>query len=192
MKWLWFAVSFLTFSLFLMMSNTTHAQKNGKSIYENRCASCHKLSNQELVGPGLANVNKRRDQEWLVKFIRNSQKLIKEGDKLANRLYNQYNQTIMPSHTDLSKDDILNLLDYIKKESEGVEEQKVLAEKSNQSEGGEKSAFPQFSTMPQGDTEKDYKYNPDSTKFQILFWMAASIGILLVLGFTLIVIKFSN
>lgn len=192
MKWLWFAVSFLTFSLFLMMSNTTHAQKNGKSIYENRCASCHKLSNKELVGPGLANVNKRRDQEWLVKFIRNSQKLIKEGDKLANRLYNQYNQTIMPSHTDLSKDDILNLLDYIRKESEGVEEQKVLADKSNQSEGGGKSTYPQFSTMPQGDTEKDYKYNPDSTKFQILFWMAASIGILLVLGFTLIVIKFSN
>ncbi len=192
MKGLWFAISFLTFFLFLLTSNTAHAQKSGKSIYENRCASCHKLSNQELVGPGLANVNKRRDEEWLIKFIRNSQKLIKEGDKLANQLYNQYNQTIMPSHTDLSKADILNLLDYIKKESEGVKEQKVLADKSNQSEGGEKSEFPRYSTMPQGDAEKDYKYNPDTTKFQILFWMAASIGILLVIGFTLIVIKFSN
>jgi cytochrome c551/c552 len=192
MKWLWFAFSFLIGFLLLMMSNITLAQKSGKKIYENRCASCHKLSNQELVGPGLANVNKRRDQAWLIKFIRNSQKLIKEGDKLANRLYNQYNQTIMPSHTDLSKADILNLLDYIKKESKGVEEQKVLTNKANQSEGGGKAEFPQFSTMPQGKAEKDYKYNPDTTQFQILFWMAASLGILLVLGFTLIVIKFSN
>lgn len=190
MKWLWFAISFLT--LILMMSNTIHAQKSGKSIFEARCASCHKISNQKLVGPGLANVNKRRDQKWLVKFIRNSQKLIKEGNKLANRLYNQYNQTIMPSHTDLSKEEILNVLDYIKKESEGVKEQKVLADKANQSGGEEKTDFPKFSTMPQGEPEKDYKYNPDTTKFQILFWMAASIGILLVLGFTLIVIKFSH
>ena len=171
----------------------SQAQKDGKTVFEGRCASCHKLSNQDLVGPGLANVNKRREQEWLVKFIKNSQKLIKGGNELANKLYNEYNQTIMPSHTDLSKAEILNTLDYIKQESEGVAQQPVLSS-NDQSQKGDKSKDPskQFSHLPQGEPDPDHKYNPDSTDFQLFFWMTSLLVVLLVIGFTVIIAKFSS
>lgn len=191
MKWYWFSIIIITLFL-LLTGGPAQAQKSGKAIYEGRCAACHKISNQDLVGPGLANVNKRREQEWLIKFIKNSQKLIQGGDELANKLYNQYNQNIMPSHADLSDEDIVGVLDYIKQESEGVEAQKVLTDQQAKSDAGKSEKKSEFSALPQGDVKKDYAYDPDSTKFQMLFWMGAIIVILAVLGFTLIVIKFSS
>lgn len=178
--------------LMLLGSLTSNAQQDGKTIYEGRCASCHKISNQDLVGPGLANVNKRRDEEYLIKFIRNSQKLINSGNELAKKVYNEYNQTIMPSHEDLSDEEILNVLDYIKQESKGIAEEKVISEQEEASSDNKEARFPKFSTLPPDEKEKDYKYNPDSTDFRIFFWLTSIIAVLLVLGFTLIVIKFSN
>ena len=190
--------TFIRFSCFLLLLlwvglPASQAQKDGKTVFENRCASCHKISNQDLVGPGLANVNKRREQEWLIKFIKNSQKLIKNGDELANKLYNEYNQTIMPSHTDLSKAEIINTLDYIQQKSEGVAQEAVLSQNDQSAESGkQQDPSEQFSHLPQEKPDPDHKYNPNSTDFQLFFWMTSLLVVLLVIGFTVIVAKFSN
>ena len=190
--------TFIRFSCFLLLLlwvglPASQAQKDGKTVFENRCASCHKISNQDLVGPGLANVNKRREQEWLIKFIKNSQKLIKNGDELANRLYNEYNQTIMPSHTDLSKAEIINTLDYIQQKSEGVAQEAVLSQNDQSPKSGkQQDPSEQFSHLPQEKPDPDHKYNPNSTDFQLFFWMTSLLVVLLVIGFTVIVAKFSN
>jgi len=110
----------LLLAFFVFNGLQSLAQKTGEEIFTNRCTACHKVSNNDLVGPGLAHVNKRRDQEWLIKFIRNSQKMIKGGDETAKKIFNEYNQTVMPANKDLSDEEIKNLLDYIKQESEGV------------------------------------------------------------------------
>jgi mono/diheme cytochrome c family protein len=190
--------SFVRRSCFLLLLlwvglPASQAQKDGKTVFENRCASCHKISNQDLVGPGLANVNKRREQEWLIKFIKNSQKLIKDGDELANKLYNEYNQTIMPSHTDLSRAEITNTLDYVEQKSEGVAQQAVLS-KNDEGQESEEQQDPseQFSHLPQEKPDPEHKYNPNSTDFQLFFWMTSLLVVLLVIGFTVIVAKFSN
>lgn len=190
--------TFIRFSCFLLLLlwvglPASQAQKDGKTVFENRCASCHKISNQDLVGPGLANVNKRREQEWIIKFIKNSQKLIKNGDELANRLYNEYNQTIMPSHTDLSKAEIINTLDYIQQKSEGVAQEAVLSQNDQSPKSGkQQDPSEQFSHLPQEKPDPDHKYNPNSTDFQLFFWMTSLLVVLLVIGFTVIVAKFSN
>ena len=190
--------TFIRFSCFLLLLlwmglPASQAQKDGKTVFKNRCASCHKISNQDLVGPGLANVNKRREQEWLIKFIKNSQKLIKNGDELANRLYNEYNQTIMPSHTDLSKAEIINTLDYIQQKSEGVAQEAVLSQNDQSPKSGkQQDPSEQFSHLPQEKPDPDHKYNPNSTDFQLFFWMTSLLVVLLVIGFTVIVAKFSN
>ena len=190
--------TFIRFSCFLLLLlwvglPASQAQKDGKTVFENRCASCHKISNQDLVGPGLANVNKRREQEWLIKFIKSSQKLIKNGDELANRLYNEYNQTIMPSHTDLSKAEIINTLDYIQQKSEGVAQEAVLSQNDQSPKSGkQQDPSEQFSHLPQEKPDPDHKYNPNSTDFQLFFWMTSLLVVLLVIGFTVIVAKFSN
>lgn len=190
--------TFIRFSCFLLLLlwvglPASQAQKDGKTVFKNRCASCHKISNQDLVGPGLANVNKRREQEWLIKFIKNSQKLIKNGDELANKLYNEYNQTIMPSHTDLSKAEIINTLDYIQQKSEGVAQEAVLSQNDQSPKSGkQQDPSEQFSHLPQEKPDPDHKYNPNSTDFQLFFWMTSLLVVLLVIGFTVIVAKFSN
>jgi mono/diheme cytochrome c family protein len=41
----------------------------GKSIYELKCQSCHKLNEEKLVGPGWKDVTKTRQPEWIMNMI---------------------------------------------------------------------------------------------------------------------------
>src|SRR5215213_8330518 len=43
----------------------------GEKIYTVKCSSCHKLSNEKLVGPGWKGVTSRRRPEWIMNFITN-------------------------------------------------------------------------------------------------------------------------
>jgi len=43
----------------------------GKSIYEMKCSSCHKLNDQREVGSGFENVTNRRKPEWIMNMITN-------------------------------------------------------------------------------------------------------------------------
>ncbi len=84
----------------------------GKELFAQNCASCHKV-HADATGPKLAGVNQRRTEAWLIKWIRNSQSMIKSGDATAVKLYNDWNQTAMNSFPDLSDDDIRGILAYI-------------------------------------------------------------------------------
>jgi mono/diheme cytochrome c family protein len=84
----------------------------GEQLYTGNCKVCHQLNNQTLVGPGLAGINERRPQEWLISWIRNSQKVIASGDKYAVDLYNKYNKAAMPSY-DFKEEEIKAILAYI-------------------------------------------------------------------------------
>lgn len=41
----------------------------GKSIYEMKCQSCHRLSDERLVGPGWKNLTKIREAGWIMNMI---------------------------------------------------------------------------------------------------------------------------
>ena len=58
---------------------------NGKSIYEVKCAACHKLTNEKLVGPGWKDVTKRRKPEWIINMITNVDMML-ETDPEAQRM----------------------------------------------------------------------------------------------------------
>jgi len=45
--------------------------KRGLAIYEMKCSSCHKLTDQRVVGPGWKDVTKRRKPEWIMNMITN-------------------------------------------------------------------------------------------------------------------------
>ena len=38
----------------------------GKGIYELKCQSCHKLTEEKLVGPGWKDVTKKRTPAWIL------------------------------------------------------------------------------------------------------------------------------
>jgi cytochrome c551/c552 len=92
----------------------------GKAIFTSRCAACHNV-NKTLTGPALAGVHERRSMDWIVKFIKSSQALVKAGDKDAIAVYEKFNKIPMPDHSDLSEDNIKSIVEFIKSESKPVE-----------------------------------------------------------------------
>lgn len=107
-----------TIILNIFLVNTIPAQTGGEDTFKSACASCHTIGKGKLVGPDLSRVYERRTQDWLLKFIRSSQSLIKSGDEQAVAVYNEYNKIQMPDNN-LSDDQILNILEYIKRSDAG-------------------------------------------------------------------------
>ena len=57
----------------------------GKAIYELKCMSCHKLTEEKLVGPGWKDVTKRRTPVWILNMITNVDMML-ETDPEAQKL----------------------------------------------------------------------------------------------------------
>ena len=90
--------------------------EDGKTIFMSRCAGCHNV-NKNLTGPALAGVHERRSIEWIIKFVKSSQAVVKSGDKEAVALFEKFNKVQMPDHSDLSAENIKNIVEYIKGET---------------------------------------------------------------------------
>jgi len=88
------------------------AQPNGEQLFKTTCAVCHQIGNR-FVGPDLMGVNDRRDEEWLLRFIKSSQTVINSGDEYAVNRFKEFNNMIMPDQPNLSDDDIKAILGYI-------------------------------------------------------------------------------
>lgn len=54
------------------------AVERGKAIYEMKCAACHKLTDQRVVGPGWAGVTERRRPEWIMNMTMNVEEMLAE------------------------------------------------------------------------------------------------------------------
>jgi hypothetical protein len=48
----------------------------GKGIYDMKCMSCHKLTDEKLVGPGWKGVTQRRTPEWVMNFVTNPDEML--------------------------------------------------------------------------------------------------------------------
>lgn len=108
----------VTLVILLSFLYSVHAQENieeGKKIFKSRCASCHAID-KRVIGPALKDVDKRHEEKWIINFVHSSQVVINGGDEVAKKLFQEYNQTIMPDHKDLSEAQIKNIIAYIKVE----------------------------------------------------------------------------
>ncbi|NBL64795.1 c-type cytochrome [Flavobacterium sp. NST-5] len=83
----------------------------GKALFNANCAACHKLD-AKMTGPALRGVTERRDRDWLHKWIKDSQALIKSGDAEAVKIFEEYNKSVMTAFPQLSDADIDNILAY--------------------------------------------------------------------------------
>ena len=89
--------------------------RSGEALFTKHCTECHALEWDE-VGPALASVHKKRPLNWLIRYIKNPKAVMESGDEYANQLYQQYD-TLMPSFSFLTDDQIFAILAYIKSES---------------------------------------------------------------------------
>lgn len=102
-------LSFLV--LFGASSKGAFAQ-DGEKLFKSYCAACHSAGSNMLVGPGLAGVEERYDKEWLYKWIKNSQELIKSGDAQAVEVFEKYNKILMPAQP-VNNEEIDAILAYV-------------------------------------------------------------------------------
>lgn len=93
-------------------SQPASAQESGKDIFQKSCAACHSIGAGRLVGPDLKGVNERRPEDWLLKFIKSSERLVKSGDKTAVALFEEFKMP-MPDQA-LSDDQIKKVLAHVK------------------------------------------------------------------------------
>ena len=86
-------------------------QKECRKLYNNLCASCHKLD-RKLIGPALAGVTERRENDWLKAWIKNNAALRASGDRDAIAIFNEYNGSVMSAFPQLSDSQIDDILYY--------------------------------------------------------------------------------
>lgn len=94
------------------VASSDEAIAAGKTVFNANCKTCHKLD-QKYIGPALRGVTDRNNAGWVKKWILNSQEVISSGDAYAVALFKEYNNSVMPSYTFLSDDDLNGLLAYI-------------------------------------------------------------------------------
>ena len=86
----------------------------GDALFKGNCTQCHAV-NEQIVGPALGGISKRRPISWIIPWIKNSTKLVASGDDYAVALYNKFNKQQMPSFA-LSDKEITSIVAYITSE----------------------------------------------------------------------------
>ncbi len=108
-------ILFFCLALMLSFSTISFAQDvaKGKELFNSNCAACHKLDGAS-TGPALRGVVDKYDGDvaWLHKWIKSSSSLIKAGDPVAVKLFNDYNKVVMNDFPGLSDQDIDDILAY--------------------------------------------------------------------------------
>ena len=84
----------------------------GKNVYDVKCASCHKLTGEKLVGPGWKGVTDRRTPEWIMNFITNTDEMI-EKDTAAQKLLEQC--LVRMPNQNLAEADARSVLEFMRK-----------------------------------------------------------------------------
>lgn len=58
----------------------------GEKVYSVKCSSCHKLTDERLVGPGWAGVTTRRTAPWVMNFVTNTDEMIDKDPEVQAQL----------------------------------------------------------------------------------------------------------
>ena len=59
---------------------------NGSKVYDVKCSSCHKLTDEKLVGPGWKGVTERNSAAWIMNFVTNTAEMIDKDPKVQAQL----------------------------------------------------------------------------------------------------------
>lgn len=89
---------------------------NGEKISDLKCLSCHKLTDERLVGPGWKDVTTRHKPEWIMNFMTNTDAMIDKDPKVQAML--EICMVRMPNQN-LSDDDARAILEFMRK-NDGV------------------------------------------------------------------------
>jgi len=105
-----------TISVALLIPTFDANAQDGAKIFKANCASCHRPTDQALVGPGLAGTRERwaGKEDLLILWIQNPVKAKESGDSYINALWDEWvpRAGVMPAQA-VSREEALAVLDYI-------------------------------------------------------------------------------
>ncbi|MBX7241446.1 MAG: c-type cytochrome [Bacteroidia bacterium] len=90
--------------------------ESGEKVTGVKCSSCHKLTEERLVGPGWKGVTQRRKPEWIMNFITNVDEMLNKDPEAQAQL--EICLVRMPNQS-LSDTDARNILEFMRK-NDGV------------------------------------------------------------------------
>jgi len=88
----------------------------GEEVAGVKCTSCHKITDEKLVGPGWKGVTERRKPEWIMNFITNPDPMIEKDPEVQAQL--EICLVRMPNQG-LADEEARNILEYMRK-NDGV------------------------------------------------------------------------
>jgi cytochrome c551/c552 len=88
----------------------------GEKIAELKCQSCHKMTDERLVGPGWHGVTSRHKPEWIMNFMTNTDAMIDKDPKAQAML--EICMVRMPNQS-LTDQDAREILEFMRK-NDGV------------------------------------------------------------------------
>jgi len=74
----------------LIASQAVSAGEPGQQIFQQSCAACHTIGGGRGVGPDLAGVTEKRPEDWLIRYIKSQDAVLKSGDKTAQANWDEY------------------------------------------------------------------------------------------------------
>ncbi len=161
-------------SLFMLFTNISFAQTAEDEKNFQVCKACHTIGGGKLVGPDLAGINERREEAWLIKFIQNSQEMVKSGDELAVKVFNDNLKIPMPNN-DLTDDQVRGVLLYIASGGKLAEgEVSTIAEKEDASIADNQAA--EESTKLIAEMKRDGQRNMSYVFIIMLILMGVSLA----------------
>ncbi|MFZ4548033.1 MAG: c-type cytochrome [Bacteroidales bacterium] len=83
----------------------------GKGIFATKCTTCHKLTAEKFVGPGLKGVTVRRTPEWILNMITDPEKMMK-ADPVAKKLFEEMLTPM--ANQNIADADAINILEYLR------------------------------------------------------------------------------
>jgi cytochrome c2 len=89
---------------------------SGQKIYDVKCSSCHKLTEEKLVGPGWKGVTTRRSAEWVMNFVTNTEEMLSKDPAAQAQL--ELCLVRMPNQN-LSDEEAMNIYEFQRK-NDGV------------------------------------------------------------------------
>lgn len=86
--------------------------QHGQEIFDLKCSSCHKLTEEKLVGPGWKGVTQRRKPEWIINMVTNVDMML-DSDPDAQKMLEEC--LVRMPNQNVSADDARSLLEFMRK-----------------------------------------------------------------------------
>ena len=84
----------------------------GEAISGTKCTSCHKLTDEKLVGPGWKGVTTRKTAHWIMNFITNPDPMIDKDPEVQAQL--ELCLVRMPNQS-LADEDARQIVEFMRK-----------------------------------------------------------------------------